>query len=59
MSDKTLLHARTDVPWIVLDSTKAKRQCDWQPALAVGQILEEIAQYAEEHPEWLEISSST
>jgi CDP-paratose 2-epimerase len=48
-----------DVPWIVLDSTKAKRQWDWQPTLPVGQILEEIAQHAEEHPEWLEISSST
>ena len=48
-----------DVPWIVLDSTKAKRQWDWQPNLPVGQILEEIAQHAEEHPEWLEISSST
>jgi CDP-paratose 2-epimerase len=47
-----------DVPWIVLDSTKAKRQWDWQPSLPVGQILEEIAQHAEEHPEWLEISSS-
>jgi nucleoside-diphosphate-sugar epimerase len=48
-----------DVPWIVLDSTKAKRQWDWQPTVPVRQILEEIAQHAEEHPEWLEISSST
>jgi CDP-paratose 2-epimerase len=49
---------RYDVPWIVLDSTKAKRQWDWQPTLPVEQILEEIAQHAEEHPEWLGISST-
>jgi CDP-paratose 2-epimerase len=47
-----------DIPWMVLDSTKAKRQCDWQPTLSVEQILEEIAQHAQAHPEWLEISRS-
>jgi CDP-paratose 2-epimerase len=48
-----------DVPWIVLDSAMARRQWDWQPTMSVEQILEEIAQHAETHPEWLEISSST
>jgi CDP-paratose 2-epimerase len=47
-----------DIPWMVLDSTKAKRQWDWQPTLSVEQILEEIAQHAQAHPEWLEISRS-
>ena len=45
-----------DVPWMVLDSASAKRQWDWQPVVQVDQILEEIAQHAEAHPEWLEIS---
>ena len=45
-----------DVPWMVLDSTRAKRQWDWQPTVRVEQILEEIAQHAEAHPEWLEVS---
>jgi CDP-paratose 2-epimerase len=45
-----------DVPWMVLDSARAKRQWDWQPTVRVEQILEEIAQHAEAHPEWLEIS---
>jgi len=45
-----------DVPWMVLDSTRAKRQWDWQPTVRVEQILEEIAQHAETHPEWLEVS---
>ena len=47
-----------DVPWMVLDSTRAKEQWDWQPTLSREQILEEIALHAEAHPEWLEISSS-
>ncbi len=45
-----------DVPWMVLDSAKAKRQWDWRPTVRVEQILEEIAQHAEAHPEWLGIS---
>jgi CDP-paratose 2-epimerase len=45
-----------DVPWMVLDSARAERQWDWQPTVRVTQILEEIAQHAEAHAEWLEIS---
>jgi CDP-paratose 2-epimerase len=45
-----------DVPWMVLDSASARRQWDWQPKVRVEQILEEIAQHAEAHPEWLEVS---
>jgi CDP-paratose 2-epimerase len=47
---------RYDIPWMVLDSAKAKRQWDWQPCVGIEQILEEIAQHAEAHPEWLEVS---
>ena len=47
---------RYDIPWIVLDSARAKRQWDWRPTVLVEQILEEIAQHAQAHPEWLEIS---
>ena len=45
-----------DVPWMVLDSGRAKRHWDWQATVRVEQILEEIAQHAEAHPEWLDIS---
>jgi CDP-paratose 2-epimerase len=48
-----------DIPWMVLDSARVKRQWDWQPTFLVEQILEEIAQHAQAHPEWLEISSCT
>jgi CDP-paratose 2-epimerase len=47
---------RYDIPWIVLDSARAKRQWDWRRTVLVEQILEEIAQHAQAHPEWLEIS---
>jgi len=45
-----------DVPWMVLDSARAKRQWDWQPTVGIEQILEEIAQHADAHPEWLKTS---
>jgi CDP-paratose 2-epimerase len=48
-----------DVPWITLNTTTAKRQWSWRPTISLEQILEEIAQHAEAHAEWLEISSST
>ena len=47
---------RYDIPWLVLDATKANQQWDWRPTVPVEQILEQIAQHAEAHPEWLEVS---
>ena len=46
-----------DIPWMVLDSTKARTLWNWQPAKSRNQILEEIALHAEAHPNWLEISA--
>ncbi len=46
-----------DIPWMVLDSTKSKTLWHWHPATSRNQILEEIAQHAEAHLDWLEISS--
>jgi CDP-paratose 2-epimerase len=43
-------------PSLVLDAARAKRNWDWQPALSVEQILEEIAAHAEAYPGWLKIS---
>ena len=45
-----------DVPWVVLDSSLAKERWGWSPAKDVNAILNEIADHAEAHPEWLEIS---
>ncbi len=46
-----------DIPWVVLDSAKAKRLWGWEPALSTTNILEEIAQHAEANPDWLGLSA--
>jgi CDP-paratose 2-epimerase len=46
-----------DIPWIVLDAAKAARLWDWRPQRTTLQVLEEIAQHAEAHPGWLDLSA--
>jgi nucleoside-diphosphate-sugar epimerase len=43
-----------DIPWMVLDSSLAKKTWDWSPATPLTDILEEIAQHAEANPDWME-----
>ena len=45
-----------DLPWVVLDSSRAEEVWDWKPRRTVGDVCEEIARHAREHPEWLAIS---
>jgi len=42
-----------DVPWLILDSGKAQAAMGWRPGIGLQQILEEIADHAERHPDWL------
>jgi CDP-paratose 2-epimerase len=46
-----------DIPWMVLDSSKAERVWDWRPETPTLQILEEIAAHARQFPDWLERSA--
>jgi len=46
-----------DIPWMVLDCERARKQWGWKPAVLLPDILEEIAVHAEQHPEWLEMTS--
>lgn len=48
-----------DIPWIVLDSSRAERLWGWRVMTPMGQILDEIATHAEAHPEWLDLSSNS
>jgi len=48
-----------DVPWLVMDSSLAEKAWGWRPAMKLEAILEEIAQHAEAHPNWLEVSSTS
>jgi len=42
-----------DVPWLILDSGKALAATQWKPQISLQQILEEIAEHAVTHPDWL------
>jgi CDP-paratose 2-epimerase len=42
-----------DVPWLILDSKKALAATAWKPEISLTQILEEIAEHAATHPDWL------
>lgn len=46
-----------DIPWMVLDSSKAQRLWNWQPATPTLHILDEIAEHARQHPDWLDRSA--
>ena len=42
-----------DVPWLILDSGKASAATGWMPNISLSKILEEIADHAATHPDWL------
>jgi CDP-paratose 2-epimerase len=46
-----------DIPWMVLDPSKASRVWGWKPKTPLLAILEEISAHAGTHPDWLEISA--
>ena len=46
-----------DIPWFVLDPSKAGQIWHWYPTTPVSEILEEIAGHAEKNPDWLNISA--
>jgi len=45
-----------DIPWVAMDNTDAVRDFHWQVGMPLPTILNGIAQHAENHPEWLEVS---
>jgi CDP-paratose 2-epimerase len=47
-----------DVPWLVLDSSRAQKEWDWRPTIKLESILEEIAGHAEKNPHWLALSNA-
>jgi CDP-paratose 2-epimerase len=46
-----------DIPWMVLDSSKAERVWGWRPQTPTIRVLEEIATHARAHPDWLDVSA--
>lgn len=47
---------RWDVPWVVMDSGRARAAFDWTPTRSLDRILDEIAAHYAAHPGWLDVS---
>jgi len=47
---------RWDVPWIVMDATAAANRFGWRRTRSIAEILAEIADHHDRHPEWLAVS---
>jgi CDP-paratose 2-epimerase len=45
-----------DIPWIAMDNSKATSDFGWHVEMSLPTLLEEIAQHAENHANWLEVS---
>jgi CDP-paratose 2-epimerase len=48
-----------DIPWLVMDSTRVAEQFGWRPRQPLRQILDDIADHAEQNPDWLHITASS
>ena len=48
-----------DVPWLVLDSSLARRVWSWAPQTSLETIWTEIAEHAGKHPDWLEMTADS
>jgi CDP-paratose 2-epimerase len=45
-----------DVPWVVMDTARARERFGWTVSMPIAGILTEIADHHRRHPEWLSIS---
>jgi len=45
-----------DVPWLVLDSSRAEAEWNWRPRNKLETVLSEIADHADRHLDWLDLS---
>jgi len=54
--DKT--HRPYDVPWIVMDSSRAAQNFDWKPQRGLYKIFDEIAEHARKNLHWFDLTST-
>ena len=45
-----------DIPWVVMDGSRAESDFGWRMETALPDLLEGIADHARQHPDWLERS---
>jgi CDP-paratose 2-epimerase len=48
-----------DLPWVVLDHGLASARFGWRPLRTAEATLDEIADHAERHPDWLDRCGGT
>jgi CDP-paratose 2-epimerase len=48
-----------DIPWMVMDSSRAAGEFGWAPRRSLESILDEIAAHAREHPDWAALCAAT
>lgn len=42
-----------DIPWVIMDSSRARDELGWAPERSLESILEEIASHVRANPDWL------
>lgn len=47
-----------DIPWMILESTKVKCDWAWQPQTTIDSVCREIADWADNNPNWLKLTIS-
>ncbi len=45
-----------DIPWMIMDYSLAEKIWGWKPQIQLNQILDEIAEHAHRHDNWLNLS---
>lgn len=43
-----------DIPWLVMDSGRAAVTWGWRPTTPLPELLDQIARFADNHPDWLD-----
>lgn len=44
---------RFDIPWVIMDSSRARDELGWMPQRSLESILDEIASHVRTHADWL------
>ncbi len=46
-----------DIPWLILDDSKAREAWQWKPMITRDALFEEVANFAQSEPEWMSVSA--
>lgn len=55
---ETSIERPFDIPWMVLDATKAEQVWNWKPQTNIFDVLQSIADFSKDKPDWCVISAS-